>query len=130
MTDLLFVYGTLLSGIDHPMGRKLRNEATLLGPASTRGRLYQISWYPGLVPSTETNDMVKGELYRLPEPQKSFIWLDEYEAVDSGEFSRNVGEVFHKGSPLKAWMYIYQSNTVTGKWLIGGDFKEAMHDLF
>ena len=130
MTDLLFVYGTLLSGIDHPMGRKLRNEATLLGPASTRGRLYQISWYPGLVPSNDGTEMVKGELYRLPEPQKSFGWLDEYEAVDSGEYRRSVGEVFHKDSLLKAWMYIYQGNVAACKWLIGGDFKEAMHDLF
>jgi hypothetical protein len=35
----LFVYGSLLSAIGHPMGERLRREATLVGSASVSGRL-------------------------------------------------------------------------------------------
>ena len=49
MNPHLFVYGTLLSTAGHPMGVRLRREARLIGAASIQGRLYRVSWYPGLV---------------------------------------------------------------------------------
>ena len=49
MRPLLFVYGSLLSRVRHPMGTRLRGEARLLGQATIQGRLYSLGRYPGLV---------------------------------------------------------------------------------
>ena len=49
MSELLFVYGTLMRGSRHPMARELEAHATYLDDASYRGRLYRISTYPGIV---------------------------------------------------------------------------------
>ena len=57
MNPLLFVYGTLLSSVDHPMSRRLAGEAELLGEAMFTGRLYRVAWYPGLVDG-ENGDVV------------------------------------------------------------------------
>ena len=51
MTDHLFVYGSLMSALAHPMGDQLRLEASLVGPARIAGRLHRVSWYPGLRPA-------------------------------------------------------------------------------
>ena len=49
MLDLLFVYGTLMRGYDHPMSRLLSANAAFEGEGSCRGRLHLIRHYPGLV---------------------------------------------------------------------------------
>ena len=75
MTDAahvcLFVYGSLTTAAPHPMGERLRAEASLIGPATILGRLYKISWYPAMVASTDPNDVVHGEAYRLHDPEQS-----------------------------------------------------------
>jgi gamma-glutamylcyclotransferase (GGCT)/AIG2-like uncharacterized protein YtfP len=42
MLDLLFVYGTLMRGYDHPMSRLLSSNAAFEGEAHCRGRLHLI----------------------------------------------------------------------------------------
>ena len=58
INPLLFVYGTLLSSVDHPMARRLGREADLLGPATFAGRLYRVSWYPGMVDGGERDGVL------------------------------------------------------------------------
>ena len=48
MTDLIFVYGSLIRAIAHPMGERLRREAEFVTPASVAARLYKVSWYPAV----------------------------------------------------------------------------------
>ena len=47
--DLLFVYGTLMRGFDHPMAKLLSRSAEFCGEARCQGRLYLVKHYPGLV---------------------------------------------------------------------------------
>ncbi len=131
-TDLLFVYGTLLSGIDHPMGRRLRREARLVGPARVRGRLYRVSWYPGVVDGVQ-GEVVHGELYRLADPGGTLLWLDEFEGVTRGassvtaprEYGRVVRDVTGPDGPVRAWVYLYRGVVVearrehAGRWIPG-----------
>ncbi len=84
MTDLLFVYGTLMHASKHPMARRLREAAAYLGPAHYQGRLYMISYYPGLVPSDDPADHVHGDLYRVPDDAALMAALDEYENCGPG----------------------------------------------
>ena len=45
--SLLFVYGTLRPFVDIPMAKWLRRAAHYVGPATMRGRLYDLGAYPG-----------------------------------------------------------------------------------
>lgn len=115
--SLLYVYGSLVSRIAHPMGERLRAEARLVGPATVQGRLYRVSWYPGVVLSEDAADRVHGEIYRLSNPAATLAWLDEYEAITPGtlgvaaddEYERQTVTVTRPdGSGHTAWMYVYR----------------------
>lgn len=64
-SKLLFVYGSLLRGSRHPMARRLALESRKLGPATVTGRLYDLGFYPGAVPSANPQELVHGELLML-----------------------------------------------------------------
>ncbi|HEY3029085.1 MAG TPA: gamma-glutamylcyclotransferase family protein, partial [Bradyrhizobium sp.] len=49
ISDLLFVYGTLMRGFNQPMAQLLSRSADFIGEAQCRGRLYLVKHYPGLV---------------------------------------------------------------------------------
>ena len=112
-TDLLFVYGTLMRGYEHPMARLLSANADFLGEASCRGRLYKVKHYPGLVLSDDPAEIVHGELYRLREVDAMLREFDMYEACGEGfpEPTQYVRQMFSvtlaDGSESEAWTYIY-----------------------
>jgi gamma-glutamylcyclotransferase (GGCT)/AIG2-like uncharacterized protein YtfP len=131
MTDLLFVYGSLVSAVAHPMGEQLRREAGLLGAAMLQARLYRVSWYPGIALSDDAADIVHGELYRLTSPEPSLRWLDEYEGIAAGatsvaptdDYERRICRVHvATGAAHDAWVYLYRRETralervVDGRW--------------
>jgi len=110
--DLLFVYGTLMRGFDHPMARMLSSAADFLGEARCRGRLYLIKHYPGLVLSDDADDVVFGELYRLRQPADLLREFDMYEACGEGfseptEYVRKLLQVAREAGAADAWTYVY-----------------------
>jgi gamma-glutamylcyclotransferase (GGCT)/AIG2-like uncharacterized protein YtfP len=112
-SDLLFVYGTLMRGFDHPMARLLSANADFLGEASCRGRLYKVKHYPGLVLSDEAADLVFGELYRLRAVEELLREFDMYEACGEGfpeptQYVRRMLSVaLADGGSSEAWTYLY-----------------------
>jgi len=112
-SDLLFVYGTLMRGFDHPMAKLLSGNADFIGAAQCRGRLYLVKHYPGLVTSDEAADIVHGELFRLREPEAMLREFDMYEACGEGfppptEYIRAMLPItLADGSASEAWTYLY-----------------------
>ncbi|MGJ4998179.1 gamma-glutamylcyclotransferase family protein [Bradyrhizobium sp. HKCCYLS3077] len=112
-SDLLFVYGTLMRGFDHPMARLLSANADFVAEASCRGRLYRIQHYPGLVLSEDAADIVHGELFRLHQPAPMLREFDMYEACGEGfeqptEYLRQrLSVTLPDGSAREAWTYVY-----------------------
>jgi len=111
-SDLLFVYGTLMRGFNHPMARLLSRGADFIGEARCQGRLYLVKHYPGLVLSGEPADVVFGELYRLRQPDGLLREFDMYEACGEGfaeptEYVRRMLPVMHEGDAVNAWTYLY-----------------------
>lgn len=126
MTDYLFVYGSLLSKLKHPMALTLQKHATLLGEAKCSGRLYRIAWYPGLVASTDPAAFVLGELYQILNP-KIFSVLDEYEGINpdyptEGEYQRVHKNVIFRDTTIEASVYLYQGQLKGLRRIKTGDF--------
>ena len=112
-SDLLFVYGTLMRGFDHPMAQLLARGADFIGEARCRGRLYLVRHYPGLVLSDDADDVVYGELFRLRQPAELLREFDMYEACGEGfseptEYIRQMLAVTREGEAAEqAWTYVY-----------------------
>ena len=100
MRDLLFVYGTLMRGFDHPMARLLEQNADFLGEAHCAGRLYLVRHYPGLVDSDDPADRVFGQLFRLRQPRDVLAKLDDYEGC--GEAAAPPHEFIRATRPVTA----------------------------
>jgi gamma-glutamylcyclotransferase (GGCT)/AIG2-like uncharacterized protein YtfP len=90
------VYGTLRRAFDNEYARLLRASAEFEREASVRGRLQAVGAYMAFAP--DGDDEVRGELYRLREPERTLAALDDYEGE---EYERVVVDV--EGSP--AWIY-------------------------
>jgi gamma-glutamylcyclotransferase (GGCT)/AIG2-like uncharacterized protein YtfP len=113
ISDLLFVYGTLMRGFDHPMAKLLSGHAEFIGEAQCGGRLYRVRHYPGLVLSGAPDEVVFGELYRLRQPAELLREFDMYEACGEGfaaptEYIRQKLTVTRAdGTAEQAWTYVY-----------------------
>jgi gamma-glutamylcyclotransferase (GGCT)/AIG2-like uncharacterized protein YtfP len=116
MNAHLFVYGTLLSRAQHPMGARLGRESRLLGEACIGGcRLYSLGRYPGLVEAGSAGGLVHGEVHLLNSPAVSLKWLDAYERI-SPDNANNDYERCERmislaaGGELTAWVYLYRAS--------------------
>jgi gamma-glutamylcyclotransferase (GGCT)/AIG2-like uncharacterized protein YtfP len=113
ISDLLFVYGTLMRGFDLPMAQLLSRSADFIGEAHCHGRLYRVTHYPALVLSDVPGDVVFGELFRLRQPAELLREFDMYEACGEGfaeptEYVRQMLPVTGAdGAVAEAWTYIY-----------------------
>ena len=128
MTSNLFVYGTLRRGFDNPMAKLLARSAEFCGAARSQGRLYLVTYYPGLVLSDDASDIVSGEIYRLHTPEASFAILDDYEgcAFPQPRYLRQLLPVIRKdGSVTEAWTYVYNRPVAQLKRIASGRFLEA-----
>ncbi len=112
--DKLFVYGTLLSELGHPMSHRLKKEAVCIGKGYLWGHLYDLGEYPGLIPGEEGQSRVYGEVYQLQDPERSLRWLDAYEGIGEGElepweYERMVLKVFLRDAGVweDCWVYLY-----------------------
>ena len=120
----LFVYGTLMQAAASDYGqvarRRLVQEAPLRLLARTRGQLYELGQYPGLVDGAtdgatddQTVDEVHGELMLLRDAPSTLVWLDEYEAISpapdaDNEYARQLRAVtLAGGQTVMAWTYVY-----------------------
>ena len=112
-SDLLFVYGTLMRGYDHPMAQLLSRSADFVGEAHCRAKLYLVKHYPGLVLSDDAGDIAYGEVFRLRQASQLLREFDMYEACGDGfagptEYVRRLLPVtLSDGTEIEAWTYLY-----------------------
>ena len=134
---LLFVYGTLQTGSEHPNGALLRENAELLGSGRIQARLYIINdpddpgqnFYPGAVPSAKSCDKVFGEVYRITKPEIVFPVLDDYEACSENwpephEFiQRKLLVSLDDGTAVTALSYIYSWDVSSAEHVVSGRYE-------
>jgi gamma-glutamylcyclotransferase (GGCT)/AIG2-like uncharacterized protein YtfP len=133
----LFVYGSLRPSIGHQMGKRLANDARLVGAATIRGQLYAISWYPGLIDSDDPADIVHGDVFELTAPDATLEWLDHYEGIVQGpasvaaaaEYVRaERGVLLADGRAVTAWVYLFQQSTSGRRRIHSGDWSRQGPD--
>lgn len=132
--EFVFVYGTLRRDAASPMHNILTENSDYFGEGFIQAELYEIDHYPGAVESGNKNDLVKGEIYKINNPELLFLQLDEYEGC-SADFAQP-HQYLRKQLPVYlerptdsadrerviAWVYIY-NHDVSGLWKIGsGDY--------
>ena len=131
MADYLFVYGTLRQNAKHPMHQQLAKHARFVAMARYQARLYQVSYYPGAVPSSDVADQVIGELYQLMQPEVLLPVLDNYEECGPGfalpqEYRRELQQVMlESGASVVAWVYVYNRSIEGLKQIVSGNFLNA-----
>ena len=117
--SLLFVYGTLRPFSGAAMARWLSRAARYLGPATTRGRLYDLGSYPGRRAALSRADTVSGDVYRVTSP-RVFRVLDRYEA----RFVRERCLVrLARGVRSPAWIYRYRHGVASATRIASGDYR-------
>jgi len=125
MTSSLFVYGTLMRGYDNPAATLLSRSAAFCGEARCQGRLYLVTYYPGLVLSDDAGDIVFGELFSLHAAEASFAILDDYEGctLPQPRYLRQLLSVTRDdGSVTEAWTYVYNRPVTQLKRIASGRF--------
>src|SRR4028119_1006554 len=114
----LIVYGTLRANAAHPMHDVLARNATYAEPGWLRGKLYQIDWYPGYVPTECLVKWGRGAGYPVPDAARLFWYLDTYEEVNehnerASEYVRRRCWVRLEGGRWRtAWTYVYNQPVV------------------
>lgn len=128
--DLLFVYGTLLSGLSnhhHMQG------ARCLGPASVQGALFDLGEYPAMVMTgarAEPLETVMGELYQIEASHLQRLdTLEEVdpESIENSMYLRVTSEVTWLASTmpqtLRAQIYVYNWSLEGRPRIENGDFR-------
>lgn len=129
-SDYLFVYGTLQKESQNNMSKYLAEHAELVSRGYIQGKLYKISWFPGVVESENPSDRVYGSLFKISDITNIFKALDDYEGIDYTStdpdlYKRMIVSVFLPGtSEIKAWVYFYNQSVANCERIVSGDFLE------
>ncbi|HSC66808.1 MAG TPA: gamma-glutamylcyclotransferase family protein [Cellvibrio sp.] len=125
-SEFLFVYGTLRRACPTGAHAKYLTGAEFIATAKINGKLFKVSYYPGLV-IDGTAGWVLGEIYRLASPQQ-LAQLDAYEecnypALPGQEYQRQLVSVLTEaGDSIPAWVYAYQHASQDLQYIASGDF--------
>ena len=120
--ELVFVYGTLRRGGSNAFRM---DGAEFVAAAEVPGRLYQISWYPGLV-LDGGKETVTGDLYRVGAEQIKA--LDDFEGisaneVEGAEYRRVKATVLiERTEAVSAWVYEWKGPVDEEKRIPSGDW--------
>jgi len=112
MTDLIFVYGTLLDA-ENKYGVYLRDNSKFFSSAKLKGKLFDLGDYPGVVLYPDGSDWVHGVLLQMDDPKTVLDVLDIYEGFGKdqpqpNEFIRVLAEEAETDLGfVSCWVYVY-----------------------
>lgn len=129
MTDLVFFYGTLMSGFKRPGRQRLDSKLTPIGRGTIRAALYDVGLYPAAVPASDAS--VQGELHRMSD-ESVLHELDEIEGFrpeqpDSSLYLRLETPVtLTDGRNATAWTYFYNAPLGNAPRIESGDYLDYL----
>jgi len=110
--NLLFVYGTLLQGIQSNIAQYFHANSSFLSEGYMQGQLYDLGMYPGAVFNSESEYKVYGHIFQLKNPISVLKILDEYEGCSPErkqptEYLRKQIPIFMENKKIDCWVYVY-----------------------
>ena len=130
MTDLVFFYGTLMSGFKRPGRSRVDPKLTPEGRGSIAAALFDVGIYPAAIPASDTR--VRGEIYRMFDSASVLAVLDEIEGFrpsrpDESLYTRVEAQVtFDNGQVSSAWVYFYNAPLGRAPRIESGDYLEHL----
>ncbi len=130
MTDLVFFYGTLMSGFRRPGRANLDRVLKPIGRGSISAALFDLGIYPAAIPAAE--GQVWGEVHQMLEPSQALSTLDEIEGYtpdtpDSSLYRRvEIPVTFEDGRSAQAWVYFYNAPLGRAERIASGDYLQHL----
>jgi gamma-glutamylcyclotransferase (GGCT)/AIG2-like uncharacterized protein YtfP len=129
MTDLVFFYGTLMSGFKRD---RTRVELALeqIGHGTIQAVLFDIGLYPAAIPAPDSR--VHGEVHRMLMPDEVLQALDEIEGYrhdkpDASLYIRAETPVtLDDGRVEQAWVYLYNAPLGAAPRIESGDYLQYL----
>lgn len=130
MTDLVFFYGTLMSGFERPGRARLDPKLEPKGRGWIRAALFDLGIYPAAIPAADGR--VWGEVHRMVDVDAVLRSLDEIEGFrpdepDASLYTRVETPVtFEDGRVAQAWAYFYNAPLGRAQRIESGDYLEHL----
>jgi gamma-glutamylcyclotransferase (GGCT)/AIG2-like uncharacterized protein YtfP len=130
MTDLVFFYGTLMSGFDRQGRARVDAKLTPQGRGWIRAALFDLGIYPAATPAPD--GQVWGEVYRIVDVDAVLGVLDEIEGFRPGEpdsslYTRiETNVTLDDGRVVIAWAYFYNAPLGLAQRIESGDYREHL----
>lgn len=130
MTDLVFFYGTLMSGFKRPGRSNLDQVLKPIGRGCISAALFDLGIYPAAIPAAE--GQVWGEVHQMLEPTQALSTLDEIEGYtpdtpDSSLYRRvEIPVTFEDGRSAQAWVYFYNAPLGRAERIASGDYLQHL----
>ena len=131
VTDLVFFYGTLMSGFKRPGRSQIDSKLTSEGGGSILAALFDVGIYPAAIPASDSR--VRGEIYRMFDSAGVLDALDEIEGFRPGRpdeslYTRVEAPVtFDDGHVASAWVYFYNAPLGRAPRIESGDYLEYLN---
>ena len=130
MTDLVFFYGTLMSGFQRAGRSRVDPKLTAVGRGSINATLFDLGIYPAAIPALD--ERVLGEVHRMSDVDGVLAALDELEGYRPGQpdaslYTRVETPVtFDDGHVEAAWAYFYNAPLGRAQRIESGDYLEHL----
>lgn len=131
MTDLVFFYGTLMSGFERRQRAGIDDKLRYQGRGTIRAALFDLGLYPAAVP--DPNGEVRGEVYEMTDPEPVLAALDDIEGFRPGRpdqslYTRELTDVtLADGSRATASVYLYNAPLGQAPRIVSGDYLAYIH---
>jgi gamma-glutamylcyclotransferase (GGCT)/AIG2-like uncharacterized protein YtfP len=129
VTDLVFFYGTLMSGFKRPGRERLDAKLTPIGRGSIHAALFDMGLYPAAIPASDA--LVQGELHRMSD-DSVLHELDEIEGFrpeepDASLYRRLETPVTLTDGRIEiAWTYFYNAPLGSAPRIESGDYLDYL----
>jgi len=130
MTNLVFFYGTLMTGFQRPGRVRLDHALKPVGRASIGAALFDLGIYPAAIPAQDSR--VWGEVHQMLDEEAVLATLDEIEGYRASEpdtslYTRaEIPVTFADGRQARAWVYFYNAPLGRAERIESGDYLEHL----
>jgi gamma-glutamylcyclotransferase (GGCT)/AIG2-like uncharacterized protein YtfP len=130
MTNLVFFYGTLMSGFTRPGRALLDGVLRPVGRGWICAALFDLGIYPAATPASDSR--VWGEVHQMLDPDSVLATLDELEGYsadepDSSLYTREeIPVTFDDGRVANVWAYFYNAPLGRAERIDSGDYLEHL----